>query len=190
MIKSVIFDCFGVLTTDGWKQLREEFFSHDQDKMQHAIDMDKAVNAGFTDYDDFINEICHMSGLREDEVRKRMNGAAPNKMLFEYIRNELKPSYKIGMLSNAADDWLDKMFEPWQTSLFDRVTLSYEVGAAKPDTLIYQTAIARLDMRYEDCLYIDDSEQYVVAARDLGMSGIHHTDTRETIEKIKEHLNA
>ena len=190
MIQAVIFDCFGVLTTDGWKQLREEFFVNDSAKLQHSIDIDKAVNAGFMKYDDFITEISQMSGLAESDVRRRMNGSVPNKQLFEYIRDELKPHYKIGMLSNAAANWLGDMFEPWQVELFDEVVLSYRVGVAKPEPMIYQTAVSELGVSYEESIFIDDSERYVVAAEDLGMKGIYHTDTAATIARIKELLRA
>lgn len=190
MIKAVIFDCFGVLTTDGWKQLREEFFAGDPAKLQHSVDIDKAVNAGFMEYDDFIAEISRMSGLTESDVRWRMNGTAPNKQLFEYIRDKLKPQYKIGMLSNAAANWLGDMFEPWQVELFDEAVLSYRVGVAKPEPLIYQTAVAELGVAYGEAIFIDDSERYVAAAEDLGMKGVYHTDTAATIARIEELLSA
>ncbi len=190
MIKAVIFDCFGVLTTDGWKQLREEFFVGNPEKLQHSIDIDKAVNAGFMKYDDFITEISLMCGLSESDVRRRMNGSVPNKQLFEYIRDELKPHYKIGMLSNAAANWLGEMFEPWQVELFDEVVLSYRVGVAKPESLIYQTVVFELSVTYEESVFIDDSERYVVAAEDLGMKGIYHSDTAATIARLEELLRA
>lgn len=189
-MQAIIFDCFGVLTTDGWKQLREEFFAHNEQMMQRATDMDKAVNAGYMDYDDFIAEISRMSGLEESVVRGRMNGSSPNKLLFEYIRDELKPRYKIGMLSNAADNWLNDMFDDWQVGLFDNVALSYEVGATKPDPRMYQTITNRLGVGFDDSLFIDDSEHYVTAATELGMKGIYHTDTNDTIKRINEIISA
>jgi epoxide hydrolase-like predicted phosphatase len=189
-MKAIIFDCFGVLTADGWKQLREEFFADDPERMQHSIDIDKAVNAGYMGYDEFIREIAHMTKLREAEVRSRLNGSVPNRMLFDYIRDELKPHYKIGMLSNAADNWLDKLFEPWQVQLFDEVMLSYQVGMVKPDPAMYQMIANRLGVLPADCVFVDDSERYVVAAADLGMQAIYHQDTPATIARIKELLHA
>lgn len=187
-IQAVIFDCFGVLTHDGWKQIREEFFARDKDLLQHSLDIDKAVNAGMMEYDDFIAEISAMSGLSARDVRIRINTPVPNKMLFEYIRDELKPKYKIGMLSNAANNWLDDMFEPWQVELFDEVVLSYELGAVKPDPRMYQAIVDRLGVAFEQSLFIDDSERYIVAAQDLGMKAIWHTDTSRTIANIEEEL--
>lgn len=190
MIKAVIFDCFGVLTTDGWKQIREEYFSGDEKLLQRSMDMDKAVNAGMMDYGDFLQEISDMSGLSVDQVRDRMNGSSPNSILFNFIRDELAARVKIGMLSNAAANWLDELFDPWQVKIFDEVVLSYETRTVKPDPLMYQTIVGRLDIDPSAAIYVDDSERYVMAAEDLGMLGVYHTDTNQTIVRIRELLNA
>lgn len=190
MIKAVIFDCFGVLTTDGWKQLREEFFADDKQLMQQALDLDKAVNAGMLEYDDFIQGISNMSGLATAEVRERLGKSMPNKRLFEDIRDNLKPRFKIGLLSNAADDWLDELFEPWQRELFDDAVLSYSTGLVKPDPAIYNLAAERLGVDAKECVFIDDIERYCTAASDVGMHPVWHTDTHQTIRKIEELVRA
>lgn len=190
MIKAVIFDCFGVLTHDGWKQIREEFFADGNLKQQWPVSIDKAVNAGLIEYDEFINEIVKMTGLSKDEVSRRMNGGSPNELLFRFMRDELKPHYKIGMLSNAADNWLDEMFAPWQVALFDDVVLSYQVGMIKPEPAMYELIAAKLGVLPGECLFIDDIERYSVAAEDIGMRAILHTDTYDTIAKIKKLLYA
>lgn len=190
MTSAIIFDCFGVLTSDGWKQIREEFFANDPEKMRHALDIDKAVNAGFMKYDKFIAEISRMTGLSESEVKRRMNEKASNTILFNYIRDNLKPRFKIGMLSNMAGNWLDQLFEPWQRELFDAVVLSYETGSAKPDAAIYNLTAERLGVGAADCLFIDDIERYCTAAREVGMQAVLHTDSHETIRKIEKLINA
>jgi putative hydrolase of the HAD superfamily len=190
MIKAVIFDCFGVLTTDGWKQIREEFFAGNDELMTRSLDMDKAVNAGFMDYEEFLQDIAEMTGLPRAEVYRRMNKTVANTALFDFIRDELKREYKIGMLSNAAADWLEELFEPWQVELFDTKVLSYEAGMVKPDPAIYQMIVSRLGVLPEECLFIDDSERYCTAATDLGIRAIYHRDTSKTISTIRELLDA
>lgn len=190
MIKAVIFDCFGVLTTDGWKQLREEFFALDDKKMQHAFDIDKAVNAGYMDYNEFIQEIVNMSGLHESDVRSRLDGLRPNESLLTFIRDELKEKVQIGLLSNAAGNWLGELFEPWQAELFDVKVLSFEVGMVKPDPAVYELILKRLGVQANESIFIDDSERYCVAAEGIGIHTIYHRDTSETIARIKELLNA
>ena len=52
----------------------------------------------------------------------------------------------------------------------DEVVLSFEVGAAKPDPAIFETALARLGVAAADALMVGDSEQNDGAARLLGCS--------------------
>lgn len=190
MIKAIIFDCFGVLTTDGWKQIREEFFADNKQLMQEALDLDKAVNAGMLEYDDFLQGISNLSGLPVHEVRARLGKSVPNKLLFDNIKNNLKPHFKIGLLSNAADDWLDELFEPWQRELLDDAVLSYSSGLVKPDPAIYNLAADRLGVNTNECIFVDDIERYCAAASDVGMYSVWHTDTAKTIRKIEELINA
>ena len=52
----------------------------------------------------------------------------------------------------------------------DEFVLSFEVGAAKPDTRIFTTALERLGVRADQTLMIGDSEENDGAARELGCS--------------------
>jgi putative hydrolase of the HAD superfamily len=54
---------------------------------------------------------------------------------------------------------------------FDAMTLSYEVGAMKPDEKIYRDAIAKAQCAPEECFYTDDIEAYVEGARAVGING-------------------
>jgi len=54
----------------------------------------------------------------------------PNTELLEFIRDELKPRYKIGFLSNVGDDLMDVLFTDEQQALFDDVVLSFSEGIA------------------------------------------------------------
>ncbi len=58
---------------------------------------------------------------------------------------------------------------------FDAWILSYEVGACKPDRAIFEAALARAGARPQECIFIDDIEQYTDAARSLDI--IAHTFT-------------
>ena len=88
----------------------------------------------------------------------------------------LKPRYKLGLLSNT---------NPWHFEhgirttavfpLFDAVTLSYEVGAMKPDRRIYADALAKLALPPGACVFIDDLPENVEGARAAGLHGIHYT---------------
>ncbi len=56
---------------------------------------------------------------------------------------------------------------------FDSHMLSADVDLAKPDPAIYKLLLARIGRQPYECLFIDDSEPNVLAARELGIEAIH-----------------
>jgi HAD superfamily hydrolase (TIGR01509 family) len=71
--------------------------------------------------------------------------------------------------------------------LFDSVTLSFVVKEMKPGAKIYLDAVGKLEVRPEECAYIDDIEAYAEGARRLGMQGIRylsHTALLKSLEAI------
>lgn len=52
----------------------------------------------------------------------------------------------------------------------DEYLLSFQVGAAKPDRRIFETALERLGVQAADTLMVGDSEENDGAARDIGCS--------------------
>lgn len=190
MIQAVVFDCFGVLTTDGWIAFRDKFLAHDPDLLERGIASNRRVDAGLISYEDFITDISSLAGKTREETLAVIEGRATNEKLYEYIRDSLKGRYKIGMLSNAGANWLDELFEPWQVALFDETVFSYEIGAIKPDRLMYETMVAKLGLAPEECVFIDDQERYVHGAITVGMQGILFDDTASTVARLEGLLGA
>lgn len=69
---------------------------------------------------------------------------------------------------------------------FDAMTTSFEVGALKPDPLIYQDAVARANCDAQQCFYTDDIEPYVNQARSLGIHAEVYTDTSLTRAALRK----
>jgi len=61
---------------------------------------------------------------------------------------------------------------------------SCSVGASKPSAAIYQATLERLGLPATDALYIDDIQEFVDAASDLGLDAIRF----ETRASLEEHL--
>ncbi len=92
------------------------------------------------------------------------------------LMRKLKPTYRIGLLSNTCPWHFDHFIRTAPVfPLYDTVTLSYEVGASKPDPRIYQDALAKLALPPEACVYIDDLPPFAEAATKLGMIGLTYT---------------
>jgi len=171
MLKAIIFDCFGVLTTEGWLPFKDKHFGHDPEKFAAASEIINKTNSGLLSDQDFMQEIAKLAGVSTAEVYEAMRTNVPNEPLFAEIK-KLKSRYKIGFLSNIGADYLHDMFSKDQLGLFDTISLSYEIGFVKPDTRAYEAAAQQLDLEPDECVMIDDQARNVNGAREAGMHAI------------------
>lgn len=177
MIKAIVFDCFGVLTTDGWLPFKAKYFAQDPQLLQLATDLNKQADSGLIDYADFMRSVAGLAGVPPAEASRQIMGThVANQLLFDYIAN-LKSGYRIGILSNAAGNWLSEMFSPRQLGLFDAVALSCETGFIKPQSGAYETIAERLGVSVTECVLIDDQARYCSGAREIGMPAVVYRDT-------------
>jgi 2-haloacid dehalogenase len=70
--------------------------------------------------------------------------------------------------------------------LFDGIVVSGEVGLIKPDPRIFHLFLDRYGLVAEDCVFIDDSAANVAAARGIGMSVIHYTESGDLASGLRE----
>lgn len=187
MIRAIIFDCFGVLYADDWIVFKSKYFGHDEGIAQAAEKLLNQSDLGIIEYDDFIGAVAKMAGISFREAFQEIENEVSNTDLLAYIK-ELKSNYKIGMLSNAADNWLTEMFTPEQLGLFDEIALSYEIGSAKPEHAAYKHIADKLGVELRECVFIDDQERYCRAAEDFGMKAIVFKNNEQVITELNELL--
>lgn len=183
-MKAILFDCFGVLVTDGWLPFKNQHFGHDKELFNQASDITAQANRGLISQKDFIHQVAELAEVPVEEVAHAVSQNVPNEELFSYIR-ELKKNYKIGFLSNIAANYLDRMFTPEHLELFDATSLSFENGYVKPQPEAYQAMAERLEVEPEHCVMIDDQQHNVAGAREAGMQGILY----ENFEQLKADLS-
>ncbi len=183
-IKAIIFDCFGVLTTDGWLQFRNTHFTPGTDTAQEADELNHLSDAGLIPERDFIAGIARLSRYREAEIARIVGSHVPNDALFDFIRDGLKGKYLIGMLSNVSTDYTAELFNPEQNALFDAKVFSFEVGVTKPHPAMYETIAAKLDLLPEECIFIDDREGFVSGALEVGMRAFRY----ESVTQVRSQL--
>src|SRR5690554_1370 len=53
--------------------------------------------------------------------------------------------------------------------LFDHLFLSFEMGLQKPDKRIYENVVETIGARPEECLFFDDLEENLTAAKEVGI---------------------
>lgn len=87
-------------------------------------------------------------------------------ILEELHRSELK----LALLSVHAREWIDYCASRFDYHrLFNCVAYSFEIGLCKPDPRAYTYVLEKLGVLPENCLFVDDSDTNIVAARRLGM---------------------
>jgi glucose-1-phosphatase len=126
---------------------------------------------------EFFERLCTLAGVeipREDFISAYTGIFTPIRETFDLIRF-LKPSYKLGLLSNT-NEWhfVHSIRTVDVYELFDAVTLSYEVKAMKPSPVIYSDMLRKLALNAEECAYIDDIEVNTDAARQMGLQAIQY----------------
>jgi putative hydrolase of the HAD superfamily len=141
-------------------------------KGSHVLMRD--YETGFMTSDQFFERICsacRLSVSKKDFIAAYTEIFTPIQSTYTLIR-ELKPHYKLGLLSNTNEWHYEYGIKPVEVfPLFATVTLSYEVKAMKPAREIYDDALQKLGVPPTECVYIDDLEENVLAARKLGMQG-------------------
>lgn len=174
MIKAIIFDCFGVLTTDTWKEFVGTL---PEDQRQEASSLNRAYDSSQLSHEEFLVAIKDLTGRLPKFIEEQTaNDAVKNHELLEFAR-ELKTYYKIGLLSNIASNWItDTFLTREEQEIFNDLVMSHEVSLAKPDPRIFELAAERLGVEIEECLLVDDVEPYCMAARELGMQAIQYRD--------------
>jgi putative hydrolase of the HAD superfamily len=76
---------------------------------------------------------------------------------------------RVGLLSNCSSDVPAVFAETPLAPLVDDAVFSCSVGLAKPDERIFHLAAGRLGVPPDRCLFVDDREENLAAARSVGM---------------------
>ena len=69
---------------------------------------------------------------------------------------------------------------------FDGCVFSFMEGVVKPNPEIYKILLARYDIKAEECVFIDDTEENVLGAEKLGFKGIVFTGYDDAVAKLAE----
>jgi putative hydrolase of the HAD superfamily len=115
----------------------------------------------------------------------------PNEPMIELMRDLGRRGYRMALLTNNVREW-----EPmWRAMLpvdeiFEVIVDSAFVGMRKPEPAIYELAVERLggEIGTTECLFVDDVEDNVATARELGMAAVHFRSSDQAIPEIEAAL--
>ena len=207
--RGVITDWGGVLTTpilttvqawiqaDGidWNSYRTVmrawvFDAYDSDGSQnpvHALERGECSGAEFEQV--LAAQLLRVDGgavTAEGLLQRMFAASAQVPAMYDMIRALRGAGFRTALLSNSwgCDEYPRADFP----GLFDTVVISGECGMRKPEQGIFLHAAKGLGLEPEQCVFIDDIEANVAAATACGMTGVHHTETAQTVAALQDLL--
>ena len=183
-VRAVLFDFSGTLASC---EARDEWFTGmGLDAAQRADVMDRLTHPTasvthhaweYRDLDPALHREAYLhvlnnSGLADghaEELYRRVTDPAEWAMYpdtVSVLKSLRQNGFRTAVVSNIAWDIRPVL----AAAEVDEFVLSFEVGAAKPDTRIFTAALDRLGVAADEALMIGDSEENDGAARQLGCS--------------------
>ncbi len=183
MIKALIFDCYGVVVNDTFQTAYKTLGGdYEKDRVFIATAI-AAANKGLIPRS--TGPIAERLGVSEATWIATMSvGREVNMTLLFHIQ-ELRKSYKTGMLTNIGKGGLSTLFQyGFLEQYFDVVVTSSDIGFAKPEARAYEITAEKLGVRLDECVFVDDRQPYVEGAGRVGMKAILYKD----FENFKQEL--
>jgi putative hydrolase of the HAD superfamily len=114
-----------------------------------------------------------------------------NEEFVSFLRCARETGYRLALLTNNVQEWEPRWRPKWPIDeLFETVVDSGFVGMRKPDPEIYRLTLRRLELPADVCVFIDDLEHNVVAARECGLHAVHFRDNEQALGEVRALLEA
>ena len=189
----VMFDLSGVFFNEGLKvavKKISERFGLEPAKIEYVLNGDfaKEYRTGLVEPDEFWKK-----AKSELKIQKTAELALiffssyhPNLKTVDLLSKLRKAGIKTGYLSNSPKDrtkYLDAKY--MFLAMFDFGLCSYEAHAWKPDVEFFEIFLKKFKIRAQNVIYIEDKEQHLKPALDLGMATVLYKSTDRLEVKLR-----
>ncbi len=194
MVRTIIFDLGGVVLNRGLWLFREYLVQNYKVTNEQTINVlikkyYKPYFSGIFSEEEFWANSLKDLGIDADWriLRKKLlNFFEPNPGMFRLIDTLRKNNYKTVLLSDQTKEWWSILNKKYSiSSHFDSCIISAEVGVNKPDPQIYEIALKQSNSKAQKSLFIDDLEENLKPAQQLGMKTILF----ENCDQLKKELS-
>jgi epoxide hydrolase-like predicted phosphatase len=196
-IKAVFFDFGGVLVRTEFQAPRQHLADRLQMEYDDLVDAVFDSETGRRATVGQISEAEHWTAVMKrlkrplselDSVRDEFfAGDVVDRPLVEFVRG-LRPKFRTGLISNAWSGLRAYIVKQKFEDAFDAMTISAEVGEAKPAAPIFQIALDALGVAPAESVFLDDFAENVEGARAAGMQAIHFTQPEKALGELKKIL--
>ncbi|MGE5682699.1 MAG: HAD family hydrolase [Bacillota bacterium] len=164
--------------------LGKKFMEH----YKKNYDIHRKFERGDIKEDDFLEimlESCERTVDRETFCRYYSEIFTENKEVSALLP-ELKNKFKVVLLSNTNGIHREYGYKHYEFfKHFDKLILSHEVGAVKPEPEIYKAVENYTGMPAEEHIFIDDVADYAEGARKMGWDAIQFKNPEQLKNELK-----
>lgn len=179
-IKAFVFDCGGVLLTQGdmtpyrtWEQR----LGLDEGALERHLwqgDTWTRAELGQISEHEFWQRVGGELALADAGDIERLREDIWSTWVVDpqvlALIDALRSSYRLAVLSNASDALESLLHERYAVAeRFETIVVSAKVGVAKPQRAIYDHLLQRLNLRAQEVMFIDDRADNVAVAASIGM---------------------
>lgn len=138
--------------------------------------------------DDFINLMIHWAEnqITSEEFCKYWSEIFTLNEDVISLLPKLNKKYKLYLLSNTNSIHKKYGYEHYDfLKEFDKLFLSHEIGYIKPEKEIYEYVENYSKLPSNELIFIDDIEEYVEGAKNLGWDGINFSNYNNLVNELK-----
>jgi putative hydrolase of the HAD superfamily len=197
-IKAVVFDIGGVLErvdspdafVSTWKArlgMTDEEFDAAADQVDRKASATSSLPLSERAYRQYWVDALGLSESQADEFMRDLWDWYCGELDQELMAfaASLRPTYATAILSNSGPGAREQEEARYGFSaVFDPIVYSHEVGLAKPDPRIYALTCDLLGVGPHEVVFLDDTPTSVDGANEVGMIGVLHQSTPESIRTI------
>jgi len=193
-----MFDFDGVLTNDKTGSLTTTRYLSQRtgiefSKLQAAFRrFNHDLTLGRTTHAAVWGDIC--ADLGQTVALDLLEGAFESTPLSERmlaVARGLRPRYSVGIITDNKKDRMDALKRLHDLPrLFNPIVVSAEVGLSKHDARMFLGALQLLRTEPEECIFIDNSKDNLVAPHSLGIKTIWFDDEKQDFEALLTALRA
>lgn len=197
MIKNVIFDVGKVLVE--WDPVGAMQELGLDEKTARAVAAATTDTSDWNEHDrgalsdeEILSKLISNAPAYEKEIRLFWQNVGKAISQYAYAKDWIcslkKKGYAVYILSNYARWTYANTTEALSfVNDVDGAVFSYEVKQIKPEPEIYQTLLAKYSLKAEECVFLDDKQENIDAAKAQGMAGIVFTGYENAVQALREY---
>ena len=193
--EGLLVDYGGVLTTNIWESfgafcdseglerdaVRELFRERGE-----GLALLRRLERGAVTDTDFERDFGGMLGVSPEGLIDRLfAGLGPDEAMIGAVGAAREAGVPTGLISNS---WGTGIYDRAPMAIFDATVISGDVGLHKPQPEIYELGAERLGVPADRCVFVDDLRENIDGAEAVGMAGVLHRESAETIRRLEELL--